>query len=226
MINAKARYTACRPTMLLVVEHPRRLDPGEIETLVALDVPARLATLDHDGFPHVTPLWFVWADGAFFMTSIADRPHVWRLSHNPRAGICIDIEDPERPDGQVRAIDNVELAPDHDAEWDDQDHREIRPRARLQRDDQLPRGRRSPGDLSTPDETRRRRERLTADRALVLLGERWAMTLNPDSSCRPKIVPCCYRGFENGPRRNRTSTIGVKSRLICRDLSVSFGSCF
>jgi nitroimidazol reductase NimA-like FMN-containing flavoprotein (pyridoxamine 5'-phosphate oxidase superfamily) len=108
--------------MLDVVKRPRRLEPGEIETLISLDVPARLATLDHDGFPHVTPLWFVWADGAFFMTSIADRLHVRRLSHNPRAGLCIDVEDPERTDGQrpnrqVRATGNVELAPDHDAEW-------------------------------------------------------------------------------------------------------------
>ncbi|MDQ6804020.1 MAG: pyridoxamine 5'-phosphate oxidase family protein, partial [Actinomycetota bacterium] len=83
-----------------MVKRPRRLEPGEIDSLISLDVPARLATLDQDGFPHVTPLWFVWADGAFFMTSIADRPHVRRLSHDCRAGLCIDVEDPERTDGQ------------------------------------------------------------------------------------------------------------------------------
>jgi hypothetical protein len=52
----------------------------------------------------------------------AHRPNVRRLSHNCRAGLCIDVEDPERTDGQrpnrqVRAIGNVELALDRDAEW-------------------------------------------------------------------------------------------------------------
>jgi nitroimidazol reductase NimA-like FMN-containing flavoprotein (pyridoxamine 5'-phosphate oxidase superfamily) len=105
-----------------MVKRPRRLGAGEIEALLALDVPARLATLDHDGFPHVTPLWFIWADGAFYLTSISDRPHIRRLAHNPRAGLCVDVEDPERADGerpnrQVRAIGEADLVPDRDAEW-------------------------------------------------------------------------------------------------------------
>ena len=92
-----------------MVRRPRPLDPAEIEALLALDVPARLATLDRDGFPHVTPLWFLWIDGAFYMTSIADRPHLRRLAVNPRAGVLVDTEDAERDDGQrpnrqVRAI--------------------------------------------------------------------------------------------------------------------------
>lgn len=105
-----------------MVKGPRCLDVSEVEALLALDVPARLATLDAEGFPHVTPLWFVWQDGAFYLTSIADRPHLKRLSNNPRAGLGIDVEDPERADGQrpnrqVRAIGNAELAPDHEAKW-------------------------------------------------------------------------------------------------------------
>ncbi len=60
-------------------------DP-EIEALLALEVPARVATLDRDGFPHVTPLWFVWSGGAFYMTSLYDRPHLNRLRRNSRAG--------------------------------------------------------------------------------------------------------------------------------------------
>lgn len=105
-----------------MVKRPRRLPEGEIEPLLALDVPARLATLDRLGFPHVTPLWFIWADGAFFMTSVADRPHLRRLALNPRAGLCVDVEEPERPDGQrpnrqVRAIGEAELFPDDQAAW-------------------------------------------------------------------------------------------------------------
>ena len=72
---------------------PRRLSDSEVEALLAADVPARVATLDADGCPHVTPLWFVWADGAFHMTSFAGKPHLRRLASNPRAGVCVDAED-------------------------------------------------------------------------------------------------------------------------------------
>jgi PPOX class probable F420-dependent enzyme len=99
---------------------PRTLASHEIEALLASDVPARLATLDRDGCPHVTPLWFVWTDGAFYMTSLVDRPHVRRLMRDPRAGVCVDLEDSERIDGQrpnrqVRAVGSAELLSDRGA---------------------------------------------------------------------------------------------------------------
>ena len=105
-----------------MVKRPRRLDADEIETLLALDIPAHLATIDRNGFPHVTPLWFVWEDGAFFMTSFADRPHLSRLRGDGRAGIGIDTEEPERADGQrpnrqVRAVGTAELFPDDQGTW-------------------------------------------------------------------------------------------------------------
>lgn len=87
-------------TIPLMIKRPRRLDGREIDALLALEVPAHLATLDRNGFPHITPLWFVWEDGAFYMTSIVDRPHLKRLARDPRAGLGIDIEDAERVDGQ------------------------------------------------------------------------------------------------------------------------------
>jgi nitroimidazol reductase NimA-like FMN-containing flavoprotein (pyridoxamine 5'-phosphate oxidase superfamily) len=108
--------------MAPMLKRPRRLDAREIEGVLALDVPAHLATVDRDGFPHITPLWFVWEDRAFYMTSIADRPHLKRLASNPRAGIGIDVEDAETADGQkpnrqVRAVGKAELFPDGDTVW-------------------------------------------------------------------------------------------------------------
>jgi nitroimidazol reductase NimA-like FMN-containing flavoprotein (pyridoxamine 5'-phosphate oxidase superfamily) len=105
-----------------MINRPRRLDAREVDALLALDVPAHLATLDSHGFPHITPLWFIWDDGAFYMTSIVDRPHLRRLATNPRAGIGIDVEDPERdsgqrPNRQVRAIGTAQLFPDDNAAW-------------------------------------------------------------------------------------------------------------
>lgn len=105
-----------------MIKPPRPLTAQEIEALLALDVPARLATVDAAGYPHVTPLWFVWAEGAFHLTSFPDRPHLRRLSANAHAGLCIDVEEPERVDGerpnrQVRAIGQAELFADAGGAW-------------------------------------------------------------------------------------------------------------
>src|SRR5581483_3247223 len=75
-----------------VIRPPRPLSESETRRLLERDVPARLATVDGSGFPHVTPLWFVWAEGAFHLTSFRDRRHVARLRGNPRAGVCVDVE--------------------------------------------------------------------------------------------------------------------------------------
>jgi Pyridoxamine 5'-phosphate oxidase len=104
------------------VASSRRLSTAELEKLLAAVVPARLATLDSDGYPHVTPLWFVWADGAFHMTSFEGRPHLSRLALNSRAGLCVDVEageraDGERPNRQARAIGDAQTFPDGGGEW-------------------------------------------------------------------------------------------------------------
>jgi nitroimidazol reductase NimA-like FMN-containing flavoprotein (pyridoxamine 5'-phosphate oxidase superfamily) len=104
------------------VAAPRRLSDPEIEALLAADVPVRFATLDPDGYPHVTPLWFVWADGAFHMTSFTGKPHLRRLASDSRAGACVDDEsaqreDGERPNRQVRATGDAETFPDVGGEW-------------------------------------------------------------------------------------------------------------
>lgn len=80
---------------------PRRLTADELGELLALDVPARLATLEADGFPRITPIWFVWEDGAFWMTSLPYQPHVRNLERDDRAAICVDVED-RRSAGGVR----------------------------------------------------------------------------------------------------------------------------
>lgn len=101
---------------------PRALTRYEIDALLARDVPARLGTIDANGFPHVTPLWFIWEDGAFYMTSLTDRPHLRRLERNPKAAVCVDVEEPEREDGerpnrQVRGTGEADLLPDADGFW-------------------------------------------------------------------------------------------------------------
>jgi hypothetical protein len=39
---------------------PRPMSDAEIKSLLASDVVGHLATIDGDGYPHVTSLWFRW----------------------------------------------------------------------------------------------------------------------------------------------------------------------
>jgi nitroimidazol reductase NimA-like FMN-containing flavoprotein (pyridoxamine 5'-phosphate oxidase superfamily) len=48
----------------------RPLSGEEIAGLLARDVVARVATIDESGYPHVTPLWFLWADGPFISPAV------------------------------------------------------------------------------------------------------------------------------------------------------------
>lgn len=100
----------------------RPLSDTETADLLASDTVARLATIDASGYPDVTPLWFLWADGAFHLASDAGRPHLTRIRANPRVGLVIDVEAGQRPDGQrpnkqIRAVGNATLAPDTGAIW-------------------------------------------------------------------------------------------------------------
>ena len=101
---------------------PRPLNNSEIADLLARDVLARLATIDRGGYPRITPIWFEWDGHAFYMTSVPDKSHVRRLAHEPRASICVDVEDAEREDGErpnrtVRAVGPAEVFPDEGGEW-------------------------------------------------------------------------------------------------------------
>src|SRR6266702_964201 len=99
----------------------RSLTPEEIDDLLALDVPANLATLDADGFPHVTPIWFLWRASEFLMTSLPTRPHVVRLRRDSRAGLNVHVEGSEQPSGerfnrQVRVVGHAVVELDEGGE--------------------------------------------------------------------------------------------------------------
>ncbi|MFE6857163.1 pyridoxamine 5'-phosphate oxidase family protein [Nocardia sp. NPDC057668] len=100
----------------------RSLDQAEIGALLALDTVAHLATIDEEGYPHVTPVWFLWVRGTFHVTSFGDRPHVRRIAANPRVGMVIDVEgelraDGQRPNKQVRVTGEAVVSVDSNGLW-------------------------------------------------------------------------------------------------------------
>lgn len=63
-------------------------------------VVCKLATVDADGYPHITPLWFHWDGDVIRMTSLHRKPHLRRLRLDTRACALIEEEQNERADGE------------------------------------------------------------------------------------------------------------------------------
>jgi PPOX class probable F420-dependent enzyme len=53
-----------------------------------------LATLRQDGRPYTVPIWWLWQDGAFWLTGTTSRVWCRQLQHDPRASLCIEALQP------------------------------------------------------------------------------------------------------------------------------------
>src|SRR5258707_8748484 len=100
----------------------RKLSQQEIADLLNLAIPAHLATLDPAGFPRIIPIWFLWEDGIFYLSSGPQSRHVQDLARDPRAGLCITVEEGQteagyRPFRQIMVRGYAHVQPDTDASW-------------------------------------------------------------------------------------------------------------
>ena len=100
----------------------RTLSQQEIADLLHLAIPAHLATLDPAGFPRITPIWFLWEDGIFYMSSGQEKRHVQDLARDPRAGLCLTVEEGQteagyRPFRQIMVRGYAHVQPDTGAIW-------------------------------------------------------------------------------------------------------------
>lgn len=100
----------------------RTLTPQERADVLNLAIPAHLATLDPAGFPRIIPIWFLWEDGIFYLSSGPQSRHVQDLARDPRAGLCITVEEGQteagyRPFRQIMVRGYAHVQPDTDASW-------------------------------------------------------------------------------------------------------------
>jgi PPOX class probable F420-dependent enzyme len=87
------------------------LTPDEIDELLRRPVPARLATLDPDGYPSIVPVWIEWDGSTAWIVARALAAYVANLSHDPRVGLSIvDPDDPDRR-VQIRGRATIEAGP-------------------------------------------------------------------------------------------------------------------
>ena len=100
----------------------RPLTQQERADLLSLAMPAHLATLDPAGFPRVLPIWFLWEEGIFYLSSRPQSRHVQDLARDPRAGLCIAVEESPtetgyRPFRQIMVRGKAHILLDPDATW-------------------------------------------------------------------------------------------------------------
>jgi PPOX class probable F420-dependent enzyme len=91
------------------------MTPEEIDAFLAEPRLCHFATVDASGNPRVRPLWYLWRDGAFLLTTRLSARHTGRdLEHQDRVALSIASED--RPYRAVIAHGRVEiLGKDEDA---------------------------------------------------------------------------------------------------------------
>ena len=63
----------------------------------------RLAVLKEDGWPFVTPMWYQWRGGAFYVVGRKRSAWVQDLKRDPRCFVCID-EEAMPPAGGLRKV--------------------------------------------------------------------------------------------------------------------------
>lgn len=65
------------------------MTPAEVDAFLAEQRTCRVATAGPHG-PHVTPLWYVWHDGALWLTSLSRSQRWADLVRDPRVAVVVD----------------------------------------------------------------------------------------------------------------------------------------
>ena len=94
--------------------HPTPLDDSTVAFLNEPGLLMRLGTLGSDGYPQVTPIWYLYEDGQFWITTASDRVKARNMLARPQVGFAIDSD--QRPyrgisaRGQARLVAEGEAA--------------------------------------------------------------------------------------------------------------------
>ena len=68
-----------------------------------------LGTLRRDGSPQASPLWYLWSNGEFTISTVTNTAKWWNLKRDPRCSVCVDEPDTGR---MVVAYGSAELRVD------------------------------------------------------------------------------------------------------------------
>ncbi|WP_327699721.1 pyridoxamine 5'-phosphate oxidase family protein [Streptomyces sp. NBC_00459] len=66
------------------------MTPEELDEFLATQRMCRVATVSHDGAPHVSALWFAWDGTSLWLYSIVRSKRWADLRHDPRVAVVVD----------------------------------------------------------------------------------------------------------------------------------------
>jgi nitroimidazol reductase NimA-like FMN-containing flavoprotein (pyridoxamine 5'-phosphate oxidase superfamily) len=81
---------------------------AKVETLLTQAILGRLAT-SRNNQPHVIPVWFLWEEGAAWISAYDSTRKVHELLYNPKCALVIDVQDSEGGIAAVLMEGNAEL---------------------------------------------------------------------------------------------------------------------
>ena len=91
------------------------MNTAELETFLAQTFPTPLgviATLRHDGSPHIVPVWFRWDAGVVTIWTTRTRAWVRNLLHDPRVAFSVQTFEEPYPAVMMRGAATVATADD------------------------------------------------------------------------------------------------------------------
>lgn len=69
---------------------PPAMTPAEMHAFLTRPLVARLATVRPNGAPQVFPMWFLFQDGVFYMSTRTQAAKPGHIRRNPRVAVVID----------------------------------------------------------------------------------------------------------------------------------------
>ena len=82
----------------------RGLTPEELSEFLAGPVVARIATVDEEGFPYVTPVWQEWDGEAMYIIPREKTVFVKHILKNPKVAISCAMDAVSSPASASRAL--------------------------------------------------------------------------------------------------------------------------
>ena len=87
------------------------MSQAEIDAFLAEPRNGIVATVNPDGFPQLTPIWFHWEDGTVYFSTTAPRLKTRNLERDGRISICVDEPGPPEQQTVVLRANSVTITP-------------------------------------------------------------------------------------------------------------------
>ncbi len=80
------------------------MSPEELDTFLAASRNAIVCTINPDGSPQMSPIWFVWENGRIYFSTTKHRLKIRNLERDPRIALIVDEPGPPQQTVTFRGV--------------------------------------------------------------------------------------------------------------------------